>query len=377
MQSLIYAMAPRFRNIPNHLPESANITTGFMICYFIYFLICLPFHYIPAHQLRWFFTFKSIVSPIAGFAILGWIISTTGGGSAVFAYGNEYRGSSLGWAFMNGVNAMIGNFATLGVNMNDFARYSRKPNSPYVQILVIPVVFTIMMLFGIIGANGSRLIYGEVLWDPLLIVDNWTSPGGRAAAFFCALAFLIASIGVNISANSISVAVDLSTLFPKYLNLRRAQYVCAVLGAWAMTPWNILASAESLLNFMDGYSIWLAPIAGILIADYWLVHGQKVNVPEMYRPHGLYSYERYGTNWRAAVAFVVGFVPLLPGFAKAVTPDVNVSEGAIHLYYLGYWYGFLVSGGLHVLLSKLWPPRSQWTGKLVEVSLEEDRSIIA
>lgn len=172
----------------------------------------------------------------------------------MFQYGNQSRGSSLGWAFMNGVNAMIGNFATLGtapassrldyklksclgVNMNDFARYSRNPQSPYIQILVIPVVFTIMMLFGIIGANGSRLIYGEVLWDPLMIVDKWTSPGGRAAAFSCALAFLIASIGINISANSISVAVDLSTLFPRYLNLRRAQYVCAVIGAWAMTPW--------------------------------------------------------------------------------------------------------------------------------------------
>jgi len=32
-----------------------------------------------------------------------------------------------------------------------------------------------MMLFGIIGANGSKILFGELLWDPLLIVDNWTS----------------------------------------------------------------------------------------------------------------------------------------------------------------------------------------------------------
>lgn len=261
--------------------------------------------------------------------------------------------------------------------MNDFARYSRNRRSPYIQLVVIPAVFTIMMLFGIIGANGSRLIYGEVLWDPLMIVDNWTSPGGRAAAFLCALAFLIASIGVNISANSIAVAVDLSTLFPKYLNMRRAQYVCAVIGAWAMTPWNILASAETLINFMNGYSVWLAPISGVLLADYYVVHKQRINVPEMYRPHGIYSYERWGTNWRAAVAFVVGFAPLLPGFAKSVTQDVHVSEGAQHLYYLGYWYGFLVSAGLHVLLSKVWPPTSQWTGKTIDDSLLADESVAA
>jgi NCS1 family nucleobase:cation symporter-1 len=272
---------------------------------------------------------------------------------------------------MSGVNAMIGNFATLGVNMNDFARYSKNPRSPYVQLIIIPIAFIVMMLFGIIGANGSRILYGEVLWDPLLIVDHWTSPGGRAAAFFVALAFLIASIAINISANSIAVAVDLTTLFPRYLDLRRAQYVCAVLGAWAMTPWNILASAESLLTFMDGYSIWLAPISGILLSDYWIVHKQRVSVPDMYTPKGIYAYEKWGTNWRAAVAFVIGFVPLLPGFAKAVTSSISVSEGASHIYALGYWYGFLVTSLVYIALSKFFPPKSEWTGKKLDDGLEE------
>ncbi|KAH8600894.1 cytosine-purine permease [Bisporella sp. PMI_857] len=357
VQSMIYAIWPRFRNVPNRLPKSANITTGFMICYFIYWCLCLPFHYIPAHQVRWFFTFKSVVTPIAGFAIVGWIVSEAGGGTAVFAQGNSLKGSSLGWAFMNGVYAMVGNFATMGVNMNDFARYSKRPNSPYVQLIVIPIVFIVMMLFGIIGANGSRILYGELLWDPLLIVDNWTSKGGRAAAFFCATAFLIASIGVNISANSISVATDLSALVPKYINIRRGQFICAILGAWAMTPWNILTSAGSLIDFMSGYTIWLAPISGILIADYWWVHKKVLSVPEMYIPDGIYAYNKYGTNWRAVVAFVVGFAPLLPGFAQSVNRSLDVSEGATHLYYLGYFWGFGMSAGIHVLLSRVFPPK--------------------
>lgn len=72
VQSMLYAIWPSFRSLPNHLPASANITTGFMVSYVIYWVLCLPFHYIPVHQMRWFFTFKSIVSPIAGFAIIGW-----------------------------------------------------------------------------------------------------------------------------------------------------------------------------------------------------------------------------------------------------------------------------------------------------------------
>jgi nucleobase:cation symporter-1, NCS1 family len=372
--TIIYTWAPDFRYIPNRLPESANIDTGFMICYFIYFIIVLPFHWIPIHQLRWLFTFKAIFTPIAGFAIMGWVIHTTGGGDQVFAYGNAYSGSKLGWAFMSGINAMIGNFATLGVNMNDFARYSKKPNSPYIQLIAIPVSFIVMMLFGIIGANGTRIIYGEVLWDPMLIVDNWTSPGGRAAAFFIAVAFLVANIGINVSANSVSAAVDLATLFPKYLNLRRAQYVTAFLGAWALCPWEILASADSLLTFMDGYSIWMAPLAGILIVDYWIVNGQRASIPDMYRPDGIYAYEKWGTNWRAAVAFVVGFAPLLPGFAQAVNPTVSVSNGAANIYAIGYLYAFLSSSVLYIVLSKVWPPKSEYTGKTIKQHLDEDES---
>jgi len=99
---MIFAIWPSFRNLKNQLPKSANISTNFMISYFIYFLICLPFHYIPPHKVRWFFTFKAVVTPIAGFAIIGWIINQTGGGNKVFLQGNTLQGSALGWGMMKG-----------------------------------------------------------------------------------------------------------------------------------------------------------------------------------------------------------------------------------------------------------------------------------
>lgn len=50
--SMIYAIFPRFHNIPNALPKSANITTQMMICYFLYFCIVIPFHCIPTRHIR-------------------------------------------------------------------------------------------------------------------------------------------------------------------------------------------------------------------------------------------------------------------------------------------------------------------------------------
>ena len=43
------------------------------------------------------------------------------------------------------------------------------------------------------------------------------------------------------SANSLSAANDMTVLLPRYINIRRGQIICAVLGGWALCPWEILA----------------------------------------------------------------------------------------------------------------------------------------
>lgn len=47
MTVLLTAIWPRYKNIPNHIPEDEGITTGGMIGFFIYFLLQLPFLCIP------------------------------------------------------------------------------------------------------------------------------------------------------------------------------------------------------------------------------------------------------------------------------------------------------------------------------------------
>ena len=40
------------------------------------------------------------------------------------------------------LNGVLGNYATLGLNIADFARYSNKPSAQNVQAIVIPVIFS-------------------------------------------------------------------------------------------------------------------------------------------------------------------------------------------------------------------------------------------
>lgn len=220
------------------------------------------------------------------------------------------------------LNGVLGNYATLGLNIADFSRYSNKPSAQNVQAIVIPVIFTIVGLLGIFTAAASETAYGQILWNPIDIISLWMesgSHGGRAAAAFGAIGLIIVTLGINISANSISAANDLMSFCPKYINIRRGQLLAAFIGSWGFVPWKILASAAKFLAFLGGYTIFLGPMTGILMCDYFIVRRGNVSVPDMYNFHGIYRYSpKFGTNWRSVVAFFIGCVPPLPGFVNNI-----------------------------------------------------------
>jgi cytosine/uracil/thiamine/allantoin permease len=62
-----------------------------------------------------------------------------------------------------------------------------------------------------------------------------------------------------------------------------------LIGGWAMVPWIILANASTFLNFMSAYAVFMAPIAGIMLTDYWFIKKRKIDVPALYDPEGIYG----------------------------------------------------------------------------------------
>ena len=71
-----------------------------------------------------------------------------------------------------------------------------------------------------------------------MLIDRWDN---RAAAFFTSLVFALGTLGTNVSANSLSAGNDMTALCPRFINIRRGQVICALLGGWALCPWEILA----------------------------------------------------------------------------------------------------------------------------------------
>jgi len=184
----------------------------------------------------------------------------------------------------------------------------------------------------------------------LRLINKWDN---RPAAFFASFSFVLTTLGTNISANSLSAGNDMAALWPRYINIRRGQVICAFIGGWALCPWEILANAVGFLSFMNGYTVFLGPFAGIMVTDYWLVHRGRVDVPAMYRPYGRYRYTG-GVNWRAALAILVSVTPNLPGLISSINPDIKVG-GAIYLFDIAWLLGFTLASVVYYTPSILFP----------------------
>lgn len=219
---------------------------------------------------------------------------------------------------------------------------------------MLPIVFTFISFIGIAASSAGQARYhlAEIPWDPNVLISHWSN---RACRFFGAASFALASLGVNISANSLSAANDFAAMAPRYINIRRGQILCAIL-SWCLVPWKIMESAGNFLNFMAAYAIFLGPVAAIMLWDYWLVKKQKYDSLAFFQRTGIYQYNKYSINWRAIIAFVVGAAPSIPGLVESVNSHIHVGLG-IHPYQIGWMLGFVGTSIVYVGLTYAFPAR--------------------
>ncbi|KAL3471813.1 permease for cytosine/purines, uracil, thiamine, allantoin-domain-containing protein [Aspergillus californicus] len=353
VKAMIGAIWPSFLTMRNTIPENQGIETNTMIAYLVFWIVQFPFLCIHPNKVRWLFLVKSVIVPAAWIAILIWAFVAEGTGP-IFEQKASVSGSQYSWVWLASMTSVLGNYATLSVNQSDFSRYSHvSPKWQLLYIPLLPIIFTFISFIGIVASSAgwSRYNTATIPWDPIVLISFWSS---RACRFFGAFSFALASLGVNISANSISAANDLMALFPQYINLRRGQIICGFL-SWALVPWKILVSAGNFLNFMSAYAIFLGPIAAIMLWDFWLIKGMKYDTLALYQPSTeTYRYNDWLVNWRAVVAFLVGVVPSLPGLMNSVNAEIEVGVG-VHPYQFGWLLGFVGTSIVYIALSLGFP----------------------
>jgi NCS1 family nucleobase:cation symporter-1 len=200
------------------------------------------------------------------------------------------------------------------------------------------------------------VIFGQAIWNPLDLLQSFLDEGthqNRAGVFFVAFAFSLAQLGTNIAANSVSAGTDMTALVPRYLNIRRGGYICALVGL-CMCPWHLLSTANNFTTYLSAYSVFLSSIAGVIVCDYYLVRKGYLQIKDLYsaRKGSPYFYHG-GFSWRAYAAYISGILINIVGFVGVIRPGIPM--GANYIYRLNFFCGFLVAAGVYWLLCYLFP----------------------
>src|SRR3989454_4931676 len=187
---------------------------------------------------------------------------------------------------------MIGFWATLSLNMPDFTRFGHSQREQVIgQTVALPTTMTVFAAMGVMITSAAVVIYPQMkpdeLWDPMKLVGQFHQVIVVAISMFTVV---VATLAVNIAANVVSPANDFANAFPRWISFRTGGLVTGIVGI-LMQPWKLMADPSGyIFQWLVGYSGGLGSIAGVLIADYFIVRKKQLRLADLYREGGAYRY---------------------------------------------------------------------------------------
>jgi NCS1 family nucleobase:cation symporter-1 len=274
----------------------------------------------------------------AGLALLAWAMARAGGLGPILARPSRFQTTAEFMAFfIPSLTAMVGFWATLALNIPDLSRYARDQKAQAGgQFLGLPPTMTLFAFIGVAVTSASAIIFGETIWDPVALLSRLESPVVIVVSLF---ALLVATLTTNVAANVVAPANGFANLWPAKITFAVGGLITGVIGI-AIMPWRLLSDYGTyIFGWLIGYSGFLGPIAGIFIADYWVVRKARLSLPDLYAHDGIYG--RW--NPRALAALAAGVVVALIGL---VVPGLRV------LYDYAWFVGFGVAFALYTVLMR-------------------------
>src|SRR5579872_3519239 len=320
-------------------PGAANVNGGIWVCFFAFWALNIAVIWRGIDTIKFL---EGVGAPFmlgVGLLLLWWITRKAGGFGPVLSAPSKFQstGDFLHF-FVPSLTAMVGFWATVALNIPDFTRYAKSQKAQAMgQALGLPTAMTLYSFIGVAVTSASVVLFGEAIWDPVALIGRFHQPVVASVAL---VAILTATLNTNVAANVVSPSNDFSNLNPRLISFRTGGLITGVI-AVMMMPWKLLGDYSAyIFGWLVGYSGLLGPIAGVMIADYFLVRRCSLQVDDLYRRNGAYEYSG-GVNFRAVLALISGIVVALLGL---VVPSLR------WLYDYAWFVGFLVAGGVYVLI---------------------------
>jgi len=325
-------------------PEAARLPGGIWLCFFAFWALNMVVIWRGIETIKFL---EGIGAPFMlgiGLLLLWWITGKAGGLGPVLHAPSKFQTSAeFVRFFIPSLTGMVGFWATVALNIPDFTRYAKSQKAQAMgQALGLPTAMTLYSFIGVAVTSASAVLFGEPIWDPVALLGKFNQP---VVASIALIALLVATLNTNVAANVVSPSNDFSNLNPRRISFRTGGLITGVVGI-LMMPWKLLSDFSSyIFGWLVGYSALLGPIAGVMIADYFLIRRSRLKVDDLYCRNGAYEYDN-GINLRAVLALVTGVVVALVGL---VVPALRL------LYDYAWFVGFGVAGAVYVVLMQTAP----------------------
>lgn len=335
---------PSLETLPHIFPTSFGLETGPAICFLLFWLLNMYVVYLGVESIRKLLVFKAFFLPVAALALLFWAVSAAKGLGPVLEQPSKFAESGAFYAFFfPALTGMVGFWATLSLNIPDFTRYAISQKAQVRgQVIGLPPSMTLFSFIGVVVTSATTIVYGTTIWDPLVLAGKFEN---KLLVSIAMIAVAISTLATNIAANIVSPANDFANLAPSKINFRIGGLITGILGI-LIFPWKLIADPSGyIFTWLVGYSSLLGPVGGIMIVDYYFVRKKHLEVNDLYKSDGIYSYKN-GVNTAAIAALIIGILPNVPGFLGTikVLPQDALPEWIMHLYNYAWFVGFLVSG---------------------------------
>lgn len=338
-------------------PEAANISgqvmgVGLMpfICFMTFWFMNLFFVWKGLNSIK---LLEALCAPfllLGGVALLYWAYMNADGLSRVFQTTSHFESDSAFYQYFFGaLTGIIGFWATLSLNIPDFTRYAKDQKAQiYGQTLGLPATMTFFALVGVVVTSATLVIYGEAIWDPIVLIQKFDNP---FIVILSVITIVLATLTTNVAANVVSPANDFSNLSPKHISFKMGGLITGILGI-VMMPWKLLADPTGyIFTWLVGYSALLGPIAGIILVDYYLIRRTTLNLEGLYQREGAYTYW-HGYNPKAIIALILGVLPNVPGFLVQINvwSPGSAFDFLVPLYNYAWFIGLFISAIVYGLM---------------------------
>ena len=217
---------------------------------------------------------------------------------------------------------VAGYYAGPVLNFGDFTRYCKsyevvKRGNTW----GLPINYLAFALVTVVTISLTVPVFGEMITDPVDVVGRLDSV---TAVLLGALTFVVATIGINIVANFVPPAFDITNIAPNKISWRAGGIIAATLSVFT-TPWNLFSNPAVIHYTIDILACAIGPLYGILLVDYYVIKKEQIVVEYLYSmsPNGRYWYQG-GVNLKAVYALIPAS---LIGFTFTMVPPFNIAQG--------------------------------------------------